>query len=383
VSSHAAVRLLGTLTLLVVLALGNPPAAWADDATPATSIPVRTGTTIEFPRGMRFSAEIPVTDGTSVDHADLVYRVSTDETLNLAASPADGLTAADSSVAVDLFVDMQTAYVPLGVTLTFHWELSSGDQVVATTAEESALWIDTRFEWTAIATDQVTLHSYNLSGDFAKQVLDSAQSTMTDLEQRLDLQRLQPIAIWVYGSGADFSGTRQTNIRETVAGMSYPGASVIAAVIPDGSNRELGRVLPHEISHQALFQATLNPFNAPPLWFDEGLATHYQIGGTDHYQDMVITAEANDALFDISSLTVSFPFQPAQATLAYASSWSMLEYIGETYGDVGIARLIDVFGQGMPPDEAVTEALGLSIEDLNASWHAWVAAQGSLLTIAA
>ncbi len=319
----------------------------------------------------------------AVDRADLLYRVGTDETLNLAAAPADGLFTSDASVAVNLFVDMQAAYVPMGVTLTFYWELSSGDQVVATTAEESALWMDTRFEWTAITSDQVKLHSYNLSSDFAQRVLDSAQSTMTDLEQRYDLERLHPIAVWVYESSADFSGTRQINTRETVAGMSYPGASVIAAVIPDGSDRELGRVLPHEISHQALFQATLNPFNAPPLWFDEGLATHYQIGGTEHYRDMVIQAEANDALFNISSLSVSFPFQPAQATLAYASSWSMLEYIGEAHGDEGIARQIDAFGQGTPPDEAVAEALGISLEDLNASWHAWVAAQGLRLSIAA
>jgi hypothetical protein len=380
---HPAGRFLSAMALLVVIALGGVSPVWGQSAAPETLASVRTETTVEFPVGMRFSTEIPIPDGTSVDHVELLYQVGSDDTLNLTVAPADSYSASDSSVTVDMLVDIQSTFTPLGVTLGFHWEVSSNGQVIVSTQVESTVWEDTRFDWQAISTAQVTLHSYDLSHGFAQQVLDSAQLTMTELEQRFDLPRLDPVSIWVYGSAADFSGTRLANAREAVAGMSYPGASVIAAVIPDGNDRELGRVLPHEISHQALYQATLNPFNAPPLWFDEGLATHVQRGGTDHYPDMVIRAKANDALFDISSLTVSFPYQPAQATLAYASSWSMVAYIEETYGDDGMARLIDAFGQGVTPDEAIVEALGVGIDELNVSWHDWVDEQGPPSAIAA
>ncbi len=70
---------------------------------------------------------------------------------------------------------------------------------------------------------------------------------------------------------------------------------------------------------------------------------------------------------------MSFPFKPAQATLAYATSWSAIEYIQVTYGDEGIARLIDAFGCRVPYGDAIEAALGVGNEQLNDDWTAWVA----------
>src|SRR5699024_11116519 len=114
-----------------------------------------------------------------------------------------------------------------------------------------------------------------------------------------------PVAIWIYPDYEGFTTTMQANTRESVAGMSYPGASVILAIVADSDEREYGRVILHEISHQVLFHATENPYGYPPLWFDEGLATHYQTGGTGHYPAMVWRAAENRTLFDISSLNMS------------------------------------------------------------------------------
>jgi hypothetical protein len=319
-----------------------------------------------------------VDDPEAIDRVELLYRVGRQETFNLAVVPTAGLTRERDKVTVDLFVDLQAStFVPMGVELSFHWAAYAGATLAAATPEETTSWADPRFAWVTRQSNQVALHSYGLSDAFADHVLQTTQSTITELEERYGLERMAPISVWVYDSGADFSATRQTNSREAIAGLSYPDAGVIAAVIGDGDERELGRVLPHEVSHHVLFQATLNPFTVPPLWFDEGLATHYQIGGTDHYAGMVERAEGEDRLFDIASLSAAFPFQPSQATLAYASSWSMIAYIEETYGDAGIARLIAAFGKGLDVNGAVEDALGIGLADLNDDWHAWVRAEDS------
>ncbi len=180
------------------------------------------------------------------------------------------------------------------------------------------------------------------------------------------------ISIWVYSSYEDFAGTRQGNQREAVAGVTYPGMDTTVVIVPNGDEREFGRVVPHEISHQVLFAATQNAYGPPPVWFDEGMATHTQIGGTDGYEGMVARAENDGVLFDIQSLSESFPYGPAQATLAYASSWSMISYIEERWGPEGITRMIDAFADGLPEEEAIPAALDITLDELNMAWKAWI-----------
>jgi hypothetical protein len=184
-----------------------------------------------------------------------------------------------------------------------------------------------------------------------------------------------PLRIWLYPSRDTFRGAQQPNSREAVAGASYPGYLLVAAIVPDGNHRELGRVIPHEVSHQVLFQATQNPFTLPPLWFDEGLATHYQIGGTDGFMPLVSDALKRDGLFDVAALDTAFPYSSRQATLAYAMSWSIIAYIRDAYGDEAIGRMIAAFGTGMPYADAIESALGLSRFDMNREWRAWIGTQ--------
>lgn len=371
-TSHRLGNVLGTFLVIGIIAGWGliAPASALDTPTPAAS--VTTEVTPEFPAGITFSAEIPLAPDTAVSGASLLYRISGDETLNLAVVAGNAIEFDEDSLGVSVFVDLQSAFIPMGVELTFSWELLSGREVLLQTPEESTSWMDTRFNWTKFSTDQVTLYSFDTSPGFARQMLRASQQTMTNLEQRYDLETLDPIVIWIYPEYGAFMGAMPSNTREAIAGISYPGSAVIAAIVQDGNDREFGRVIPHEISHQVLFQATENPFAFPPVWFDEGIATHTQTGGTDHYPGMVYRAWSDGSLFDITSLNATFPFQPGQATLAYASSWSMLTYLEETYGDEGIARMIDAFGDGLPMDAAIQSALGVSAPELNDAWHAWV-----------
>lgn len=377
---HFAALFSRLMTILVVtgwcVAMTGIPAS-ANPVDQHPSVPVITQAKPGFPTGITFTAEIPLPENTSPDSASLMYRIASDATLNLEIVPNSNFVVEDNKAKVDVFIDLQRSYVPLGVTLTFFWELSEAGTPVLTTLEESTPWIDSRFEWDTHASDQVTFFTYGMDDGFAVWMLEKSQETIDDLESRYRLDAIEPISIWIYKDSSDFAATRQVNSREAIAGLSYPGASLVVAIIPDGNKPEFGRVIPHEISHQVLFHATENPFSLPPLWFDEGLATHYQTGGTSHYPAMVWEATQRDALFDITSLNASFPFQPAQASLAYASSWSIVAFIEQTYGAEGIAALIDSFSQGFSVDDAIEQALGMSASELNADWHQWVTDQGN------
>lgn len=339
----------------------------------AVAVTVETSTGIDFPQGMTFSATIPLPDSAAeVDTVQLLYRIASDPTLNLEIVPPGDVVVDNNGAHIETFVDFLSGFLPVGVELTFSWEILLADSTVVSTADETAHWMDDRFDWVERTSDQVRLYTYETDDAFADMMLSESQATIDALESTYVLDAIPPVSIWVYPSYEDFSGTRQGNQREAVAGVSYPGMDTMIVVVPDGDEREFGRVVPHEISHQVLFAATRNAYGPPPVWFDEGMATHTQIGGTDGYAGMVARAEQEGVLFDIQSLSESFPFGPAQATLAYASSWSMISYIEERWGPEGITRMIDAFAEGMPVDEAIPAALDVSLDELNVAWKAWV-----------
>lgn len=377
---------LGWVVLAVWIALLPSGVAnlLAQDATPPARIEIETATEITFPQGMTFTTRIPLPSAdTGIDAVQLLYRIGSDPTLNLEIVNPSEFTRDGEHLEIGAFVDFLASFVPLGVPLTYSWEVLLADGEVLSTAEESAYWMDTRFDWETRTSDQVTMYSYDVDGGFADMMLADSQDTIDDLESRYELDAIEPMTIWIYPSFEDFSGTMQGNSRESIAGVTYPGLDTIVAVVPDGDDAEFRRVIPHEISHQVLFAATDNAYGAPPLWFDEGIATHTQSGGTEHYAQMVLNANSDGTLFDIASLETSFPFQPAQATLAYASSWSMITYIEERWGPEGISSMIDAFASGLPTDEAVQSALGITLDELDRAWKAWISLEGSIYRIAA
>jgi hypothetical protein len=359
--------------LIAIPASGGPAAA--QPATPAAGhLEAASEARLQFPAGIEIDSTIEWDVAADETWLELVYRVGESETWYLASSPMTTLPGS-GRMEVTAWLDLQAQYIPPGVTVAWNWVLRSGQGVLATTNLETTTWHDDRQDWKHIARFQVNLHYTGLNASFADDVMASAQGTIEDLETRYDLALSEPFELWVYPSAAPFREAVTPNSRETMVAATYPDFSLILAVVPNGDDRELARVIPHEVAHLALFQATDNPFTYLPLWFNEGMATHVQTGGTDGYLDMVIAALERDSLYSLTSIDVSFPYTAFEATLAYAASWSAVEYIEETWGDPGIARLIDAYASGVSWEQALQAALGVTYDELDRGWRDWIATQ--------
>ncbi len=372
-STHGVVALLLALALL----LGGQGETFAQ-ATPGT-LPTGVGVlaaestaTLEFPTGIAIESAIRWDEPARDARLDLLYTAAGSHIETLATSPMTAVEA-PGEWSVSTTIELQRHYVPVGVDITWWWRLSGPTGVIAESAPETARWFDDRFDWESHQSEQVTLHEYSLDDDFSQEVLDSIQGAITGMEDRYGFQTSEPISVWIYATNDDFQVARPPNFRETIAAISYPDYRLIASILRNGDSAELLRVLPHEVSHHVLNQATANPFSYVPLWFDEGLATHIQTGGTDGYMEMVTKAWRDGQLYNLNSLTAVFPYQPYKATLAYATSWSAIAFLEETRGPEAVASLIAAFGTGLPYDEAISQALGIDSVQLNGEWTNWVA----------
>jgi hypothetical protein len=318
---------------------------------------------ISFPKGITFN--LRVSSERSIERIELIYQKAADETLYLDEPKLEPAATVELTYALDL----QVYYAPPGIDITYRWRFVSEDGATFTTDERTLLWSDTRFEWTEQEAGLVSVSSYSGDTGFDQFVLETAQATLSRLEADFEITLDRPVRIWLYSSRSDFAGARAPNSESWAVGLAMPIYQVIIAAIEPGDQWSVGRTIPHEIAHQALFQVARNPFNIPAQWFNEGFAGLFQLEGAAGFDETVAEAAAERKLWSLRSLISQFPFDPEGVTLAYAQSAEVTRFIIERWGKDAIKHFIDAYALGSSHDDALLSAIGVDTEGLDALWR--------------
>ncbi len=155
-----------------------------------------------------------------------------------------------------------------------------------------------------------------------------------------------------------FSGT-DGSIRLPVRGLAEPSG-------------DLDRVIRHELAHTFLSSKTRGNC---PTWLQEGVAQWLE-GGDPERGDRHVAAELRAG--DLLALhTLEAPFHERvepEARLAYAASLSAIAHLLRTRGVQGLVRLLESLGAGVPSDDALSQAIGMSYAEFQESWERHLAA---------
>lgn len=86
---------------------------------------------------------------------------------------------------------------------------------------------------------------------------------------------------------------------------------------------------------------------------------------------LLILTEAisEDKLISVRSLCGSFPAKTDEASLYYAQSYSLVEFLIREYDKDRMLQLLGVFKEGSPYDDALLEVYGFDMEDLDDLWR--------------
>jgi hypothetical protein len=353
--------LLGLLFALMLTPVVSAGAA--STIAPELAVTFKTSSaTADYPKGITFTLDFQSDE--SIERAELFYTTSGEETLNLVTPE---ITDPDAGT-ISYFLDLQIYYVPPGIDLVYFWRLTGEDGSTAETERNVASWVDTRFNWSMVETEDVRVMTYDGNPDFAQAILNSAQTAVDRIQVELNAELDQQVRIWAYRSTEDFAGTQAPNSEQWIAGVAYPSLKVILAVLPPGDYEEVGRVVPHEISHQVIHQAIENPYTGLPTWLDEGIAVTYQENGYSQFPELVREAADQGALFSVRALNSGFPFDGGGANLGYAQSYSIVTFIKEHFGEEALANFVDAYKAGVSHDEACMSALGVDLDELDRLW---------------
>ncbi|HYP39074.1 MAG TPA: peptidase MA family metallohydrolase, partial [Chloroflexia bacterium] len=236
--------------------------------------------------------------------------------------------------------------------------------------------LDEQYEWQTLTDTEkgVSVHWYDGDEAFGENLLDTATAALDRLERDVNASLTRHADIWVYGTQEELIDALPANIPEWVGGKAFPELALVLAAIADDENsdNETKRIVPHELSHLVLYQATRNPYNAPPAWLDEGLAVYNQEAHYPEEEEYLKAAAEEGYLVPIKALSGSFGADEDAAFLSYSQSRSVVEFIlnDSRYGSEKLARTVAAFKEGVTYDEALMSGLGVTVDELDSQWRA-------------
>lgn len=320
--------------------------------------------TSNFPTGV--DVRLSASSDSIIERIELLYTLAATKTEQLVLPKFTPATSVDLTATAPLGGD----YIPAGIDVTYYWRIEDASGAVLETKPQIVLWVDSRFNWTSVSSDYVTIYSYKASSSFQEYMLNVANAYAAKEMKLYGLTSIIPIKIWIYNSKADFQGTFAPNSQEWAAGSALPAYQLVQEYIANGDQSEANRLIPHELSHQLLHQATENPFGILPLWLDEGLAVDNENVDHSRYDAMVAQAKQKNELVSIRALISEFPVDADRASLAYAESYSIVKFMRAKYGDEKLLDLIQAFKDEMTIDDALKTAYGFNQDGLERAWLA-------------
>ncbi|MCG8347845.1 MAG: hypothetical protein MI924_08715 [Chloroflexales bacterium] len=318
----------------------------------------------DFPNNITFLLEAE-SDAAPITQVKLLYGAARQETLtevHVEITPGQRVQAQHK-------LDTQVTYLPPGTDLVYRWLIHDEDGTTLETSAQDLVYHDQRFTWQEQTARSVTVFWYQGGADFGDTLMQTAIRTIDRLQDEIGADVKDPIKIYIYASNRDMRPALQSNEVEWVGGQAWPDLGLIVGAIESGNTDEIQRLIPHELSHQVLHQAVDNPYGGLPVWFDEGLAVYNQEIADPGFTELLDAAASEGRLIPLEALSSGFPADPDQAALSYAQSHSIVDYIITTYGETALRELTVAFSQATPVEQALSETLGIGVDDLDAAWR--------------
>ncbi len=317
----------------------------------------------QFPSHVTFA--LSAKSEVSITNVQLLYGASRSDSLTIVQAEF----MPGTSIEARHILDTQVFHISPGVEVTYRWLIEDENGHELETPPQTFFYADDRFNWKHREVQSVTIHWYQGNNAFGDELAETTDRALNNLQRDIGANVVDPVSIYIYADTRDMRAALQSNEVEWVGGQAQPALGLIIGAIAPGDVAEIRRIIPHELSHQVLYQATENPYGGVPLWFEEGLAVRNQETQLSYHAILLEEAAVQGDLIPLEALAASFPTNPERASLSYAQSHSVVNYIIETYGTEAMHGLVAAFASATPLDEALQETIGLSVDELDAAWR--------------
>lgn len=361
---------LSALVICLLLVLISPGLVQADSELNVLA----SSAEMDFP--LRLNFNLAAESGVNITDIRLHYRVERKEHAQITSEVYLKFKPA-TSVSEQWVWDMRkTGGLPPGSSVAYWWTVADAEGNKVETALARVRIEDKRYDWHSLTQGKVTLNWYKGDDFFVEELMAATQGALARLAEDTGAELENPVSIYIYANSEDLRGS-MIYPQEWTGGVAFTRYGIIAiGIAPNINDLQWGkRVIAHELTHLVIHQVTFNPYNDLPTWLDEGLAmtSEGELGST--FTSALYRAEMEDALISVRSLSSPFSAYAEESALAYAQSYSLVDYLIANYGQQKMFELLNTFRQGSGYDEALTKVYGFDMDGLDALWRASYAAE--------
>lgn len=261
--------------------------------------------------------------------------------------------------------ELEQGQIPPASTITYHWKIRDEAGDTFETDETSFVYMDDRFDWESRTEGAVTIFWYGpVDGE---RLLNVAVDALGRLEKTIGFQMELPINIVVYRNKQDMQGAMAPRGQTFDEQITTLGTVVAPDVMLLLNESDVDNTVAHELTHMVVGAATENPFAEIPAWLNEGLAMYNQNSVEPVYRDELRDAVRSSDLDTVRRLSARTG-NVARVNLWYAEVWNLVDFLIDQYGEEKMAQLLDIFGRGAYPDDALMEVYGFDRDGLTALW---------------
>ena len=355
------------LLLAIAILLAPEETALAAPRTDVTDNQV----TFDFPNTATFSASITADlDITSItlEYGDI------QQTCGEVVAKAYPDFTPGKTVQVEWTWDMrQSGSLPPGATVWWRWIYTDSAGKESSTDTQTATWLDKVHNWRTLTSGDLRLHWYGNDNAFAQTMLDAGLEGLRRNKEQAGLVTDSPIDLYVYPNYDDMKNAILYEPSWT-GGMAFSEYNIfIMGVSGSDATWDKNTVI-HELTHILVGHLTFSCLGDVPTWLNEGLAMYSEGKLDSNSQSQLDQAIRSDTLLTVRSLNGGFSELPDKANLSYSQSYSIVNFLIQTYGQEKLTELLKALRDAKTIDDALLGIYGFDSDGLEDAWRQSVGA---------
>ena len=254
-------------------------------------------------------------------------------------------------------------YLPPGSEMEYYYVLRDAHGNVHQTDPNVVEYADSRFHWERAQLGGLQLLYHELPQSQVNAVSETVEGRLAYVLDLLGIDSFRPVKGVIYNSYAE-ARPAFPHLSKTIAearvfgGYAFPSSGVFVAIgFRPG-------IIVHETAHLLLDQA-LGRYALPlPAWLNEGFASYAEPGSAPYSG-----ASLSPGSLPLASMN-SVSGTPDEIPAFYRKAESVVAFMLNTFGVERFQRLLHELSEGRPVEEAMMEAYGFGISDLDSRWAA-------------
>ncbi|MFC1568966.1 peptidase MA family metallohydrolase [bacterium] len=216
--------------------------------------------------------------------------------------------------------------------------------------------------------NHIRLTAHEKDWTFGKEVVETIQSSMLDIENKLGLFEMIAVHVMILPTEYDFQKWTGGQIPDWGIAAADAQNSIIFLKSSRFERPDINMkiIVIHELCHVILGHvAEHRPL---PRWFDEGFALYNS--GELRWESNILLARSlvSNQIIPLDAINDVLNFNMQKAALAYRESLAAIEYLIEQYGIEVLARLVLAITDGQSMEKAILSVTGVSIITFEKQW---------------